>query len=58
VIHLAHRAKVGTLYMFHHDPGQTDAAIDTKNDQAQALLNELKSSTLCVTPMEKQRFMV
>ena len=58
VIHLAHRAKVGTLYMFHHDPGQTDAAIDTKNDQAQALLNELKSSTVCVTPKEKQHFMV
>jgi phosphoribosyl 1,2-cyclic phosphodiesterase len=58
VIYLAHRAKVGTLYMFHHDPGQTDAAIDTKNDQAQALLNELKSSTVCVTPKEKQHFMV
>ena len=58
VIHLAHRAKVGTLYMFHHDPGQTDAAIDTKNDQGQALLNELRSSTVCVTPKEKQHFMV
>jgi phosphoribosyl 1,2-cyclic phosphodiesterase/CheY-like chemotaxis protein len=58
VIHLAHRAKVGALYMFHHDPGQTDTAIDVKNDQAQALLNELNSSTICVTPMEKQHFMV
>jgi CheY-like chemotaxis protein/phosphoribosyl 1,2-cyclic phosphodiesterase len=58
VIHLAHGAKVGTLYMFHHDPGQTDAAIDTKNDQAQALLNKLKSTTRCVTPMERQQFMV
>ena len=58
VVHLAHRARVGTLYMFHHDPGQTDAAIDTKNDQAQALLNELNSSTVCITPMEKQQFMV
>ena len=58
VVHLAHRAGVGTLYMFHHDPGQTDAAIDTKNDRAQALLNELNSSTRCVTPMEKQQFMV
>ncbi len=58
VIHLAHRAKVGTLYMFHHDLGQTDTAIDTKNDQAQVLLKELKSSTVCVTPMEKQQFMV
>ncbi len=58
VVHLAHRARVGTLYMFHHDPGQTDAAIDTKSDQAQALLNELNSSTVCITPMEKQQFMV
>jgi hypothetical protein len=44
--------------MFHHDPGQTDAAIDTKNDQAQAQLNELNSATVCVTPMEKQQFLV
>ena len=58
VIHLAHRAKVGTLYMFHHDLGKTDTAIDTKNDQAQVLLKELKSSTVCVTPMKKQQFMV
>jgi CheY-like chemotaxis protein/phosphoribosyl 1,2-cyclic phosphodiesterase len=58
VIHLAHRAKVGTLYMFHHDPGQTDATIDEKKDQAQALLNSLNSSTVCITPMEKQHFMV
>ena len=58
VIHLAHRAKVGTLYMFHHDPGQTDATIDEKKDQAQALLNTLNSSTVCITPMEKQHFMV
>jgi len=58
VIHLAHRAKVGTLYMFHHDPGQTDAAIDKKHDQAQELLSALKSSTVCITPMEKQNFMV
>lgn len=58
VVHLAHRAKVGTLYMFHHDPGQTDSAINKKNDQAQALLNELNSATVCVTPMEKQQFMV
>jgi phosphoribosyl 1,2-cyclic phosphodiesterase len=58
VVHLAHRARVDTLYMFHHDPGQTDAAIDTKNDQAQAQLNELNSATVCVTPMEKQQFLV
>jgi len=58
VIHLAHRAKVGTLYMFHHDPAQTDASIDEKKDQAQTLLNTLNSSTVCITPMEKQHFMV
>lgn len=58
VIHLAHRAKVGTLYMYHHDPNQTDADIDAKNHQAQALLNTLKSSTVCIAPKEKQQFMV
>ena len=58
VTHLAHRAGVGTLYMFHHDPGQTDTAIDAKNHQARALLKELKSSTVCIAPIERQHFMV
>ncbi len=57
-IHLAHHAKVRTLYMFHHDPGQSDAAIDVKDAQAQAQLKALNSSTRCITPMEKQYFMV
>jgi len=58
VIHLAHRAKVGNLYMFHHDPSHTDATIDAKQDHAQSLLKELKSATVCITPKEKEHFMV
>lgn len=58
VVQLAHRAQVGTLYMFHHDPSQTDATIDAKKEQADALLKELNSSTVCVTPKEKQHFMI
>jgi phosphoribosyl 1,2-cyclic phosphodiesterase/ActR/RegA family two-component response regulator len=58
VVQLAHRAEVGTLYMYHHDPSQTDTDIDSKIHQAQALLNRLKSSTVCIAPKEKQQFMV
>ena len=58
VIHMAHRAKVGSLYMFHHDPSQTDATIDAKLEEAQSLLKKLKSSTVCITPKEKEHFMV
>ena len=58
VIHLAHRAKVGSLFMFHHDPSQTDTSIDAKGKQAQLLLAELNSTTRCIIPKEKEHFMV
>ena len=58
VVRLAHKAKVDNLYMFHHDPGQTDTTIEAKGQQAQSLLTELKSTTRCIIPKEKEHFMV
>ena len=52
VIDLADRAKVKTLYLFHHDPDQDDDAIDAKLATAQALLEERGSSVVCVAPTD------
>ena len=54
VVDLADRAGVKTLYLFHHDPDQSDAAIDAKLEIAKALLAQKKSSTQCEAPREKQ----
>ena len=58
VVHLAHRAKVKNLYLFHHDPGQTDTGIEAKANQAQNLLKALHSTTACIAPREKMHFLV
>jgi phosphoribosyl 1,2-cyclic phosphodiesterase len=54
VVDLVDRAQVKTLYLFHHDPSQTDADIDAKLETARAMLKERKSSTQCEAPREKQ----
>jgi len=56
VVDLAHRAKVRTLCLFHHDPDQRDADIEVKLKTAQALLEKKKSATQCLAPKEKQCF--
>lgn len=45
VVELAHDAKVDTLYLFHHDPDQSDDDIDAKLKTAVGLLGEKNSST-------------
>ncbi|HEY1723110.1 MAG TPA: response regulator [Magnetospirillaceae bacterium] len=52
VAHLAHDAGVKELHLFHHEPDQTDDAIDDKLKQAQNRLAALGSSTRCVAPAE------
>ncbi len=52
VVGLAHRAKVETLYLFHHDPGQDDEAIEHKLQVARNQLIELNSTTKCLAPIE------
>ena len=58
VVDLAHEAGVKTLHLFHHDPDQTDADIDGKLEQAQALLKERESQTQCLAPTEGQVFRI
>ena len=58
VANLADKAAVKTLYLFHHDPDQTDADVDSKLETARALLTRKKSSTRCVAPKEKERFII
>jgi phosphoribosyl 1,2-cyclic phosphodiesterase/CheY-like chemotaxis protein len=52
VVDLAHSAEVKALYLFHHDPDQSDDDIDAKHETAQALLKEIGSKTVCVAPHE------
>lgn len=56
VVELAHRAEVGMLHLFHHDPDQNDDAIDRKLEQAQAALAALGSRTRCDAPCERRSF--
>ena len=54
--HLAHNAGVKRLFLFHHDPDQTDKDIDEKLKVARAALRQMKSSVRCIAPREKQSF--
>jgi len=55
---LAHRARVMTFYLFHHDMEHTDADIDAKLRTARDLLKAYKSQTQCIAPKEKQTFKI
>ncbi|MBF0282899.1 MAG: response regulator [Magnetococcales bacterium] len=56
VVSLAHDAGVKNLFLHHHDPDQSDDAIDAKLAHAQSLLRELQSATHCHAPKEKDVF--
>ena len=56
VVELADRARVKNLYLFHHDPDQTDDDIDNKLKMAQAILEKRGSSTRCIAPKEGESF--
>ncbi len=58
VAELAHNAEAKTLYLYHHDPNQNDAAIDAKNEMAQEWLAKAESATKLVTPKERERFSI
>ncbi|MCD6487069.1 MAG: MBL fold metallo-hydrolase [Syntrophobacterales bacterium] len=58
VVELADRAKVKELYLFHHDPDQTDDDIDDKLKMAQDILEKKGSSTICTAPKEKESFYI
>ncbi len=54
VVKLAHAAKVKSLYLFHHDPDQSDTAIDAKLEIAESQLANLRSKTRVIAPQEGQ----
>ena len=55
---LAHNAGVRRLFLFHHDPDQTDREIDEKLKNARASLKKMKSSVRCIAPREKEVFVL
>jgi phosphoribosyl 1,2-cyclic phosphodiesterase/CheY-like chemotaxis protein len=52
VADLAARANVKRLHLFHHDPDQTDEAIDRKLEDTRAALGKLGSKVVCEAPAE------
>ena len=58
VVKLADSAGVKGLFLFHHDPAQTDKAIADKLASANEMLQDLGSTTRCIAPREKQIFSV
>ena len=60
---VAHRSEVAdaavkTLFLFHHDPDQSDDDIDAKLETAQTLLGKRQSGTTCIAPKEGQVFKI
>ena len=58
VVALAHDAGVKDLYLFHHDPDQSDADIDGKLKTAKRFLASKDSQTECIAPAEGQTFKI
>lgn len=58
VARLAASAHVKSLYLFHHDPGQTDDDIDAKLATTQRMLRDLDSGTQCFAPSEGEQFRI
>ena len=56
VVKLAHNARVKNLFLFHHDPDQSDTAIDHKLELAETQLARLRSKTRVIAPHEGQLF--
>lgn len=52
VVRLAHAAKVGKLFLFHHDPEHGDEDLDLKLDKATALADELGAEFECLNACE------
>jgi len=55
VADLAARAAVKTLYLIHHDPDQSDAAVDAKLECVRELVASRGAATEVVAPTERSR---
>ncbi len=58
MVQLADVADVKALYLFHHDPDQSDADIDNKHELAAKMLMERDSSVKLETPKEGDLFKI
>lgn len=58
VANLAADAAVKTLFLFHHDPDQSDDDIDAKLETAKALIGKRSAGTTCIAPKEGQVFKI
>lgn len=58
VAQLAHAAEVENLYLFHHDPDQSDDRIDEKLEMVQAVLADEGSAVNCVAPKEGDMYRI
>jgi ribonuclease BN (tRNA processing enzyme) len=52
VVDLACRARVQRLCLVHHDPDQSDAAVDAKLARAEQLIQERGAATVVSAPAE------
>jgi ribonuclease BN (tRNA processing enzyme) len=53
---LAARARVRSLYLFHHDPDHTDVVVDAKAGRVRELLATRGAATTVVAPTELAAF--
>jgi len=58
VVKLANDANAKKLFLFHHDPDQSDSDIDIKLEMAVNQLSKLNSHTEVVAPREGHRFQI
>ena len=58
VAQIADMAEVKSLYLYHHDPDQTDEDIDQKQEKAAKALSDRKSLVNLNCPMEGQSFKI
>lgn len=58
VIDIVIAAKVKKLFLYHHDPSQSDADIRRKLKVAQSMLKKLGSKTICIAPKEGEKFKI
>ena len=56
VVEVAHDAQVKNLFLYHHEPDQTDDDIAHKLDVSRTLLEGAGSKTRCIAPAEGDAF--
>ena len=58
VADLANQARVKRLFLYHHDPDQSDQEIESKLKTASALVAPCEPPIVCIAPQEKETFKI